>query len=47
MEVFWTQIEISHKLGMTDYLCNTNDVKKQDMCGIFQNGFVYTEGKSA
>lgn len=32
---------------MTDYLCNSNDVKEQDVCGIFQSGFVYTEGKSA
>lgn len=48
MEVFWTQIEISHKLGMIDYLCNTNDVKEQDMmCGNFQSGFVDTERKSA
>lgn len=32
---------------MTDYLCNSNDVMKQDVCGIFQSSFVYTEGKSA
>lgn len=42
MEVFWTQTEISH-----NDMCNSNDVKKQDVCGIFQSGFVYTEGKSA